>query len=146
MTTHATVARSQEVMAAIPALAELAGGIGDPMVRNLGTIGGSVANADPAACYPSAVLALNATIEAARAGSAGEGFAVVAAEVKDLARETAEATQRVAQQIAGIQASSRSVAAGIGETGRVIGELDVVQARIADVLARQEQMAAAYGR
>lgn len=50
MTTHATVARSKEVIDAIPALAELAGGIGDPMVRNLGTIGGSIANADPAAC------------------------------------------------------------------------------------------------
>lgn len=63
MTTHSAVARSKEVIAAIPALAELAGGIGDPMVRNLGTIGGSLANADPAACYPSAVLALDATIQ-----------------------------------------------------------------------------------
>ena len=63
MTTHATVARSKEVIAAIPALAELAGGIGDQMVRNMGTIGGSLANADPAACYPSAVLALDATIQ-----------------------------------------------------------------------------------
>ena len=66
MTTHAAVARSKEVMDAIPALAELAGGIGDPMVRNLGTIGGSVANADPAACYPSAVLALDATIKTSK--------------------------------------------------------------------------------
>ena len=63
MTNHATVARSREVIDAIPALAELAGGIGDQMVRNLGTIGGSLANADPAACYPSAVLALEATIQ-----------------------------------------------------------------------------------
>jgi aerobic carbon-monoxide dehydrogenase medium subunit len=66
MTTHATVARSAEVRNAIPALAELAGGIGDPMVRNRGTIGGSVANADPAACYPSALLGLGATIETNR--------------------------------------------------------------------------------
>ncbi len=63
MTTHDTVARSKELIGAIPALAELAGGIGDPMVRNLGTLGGSLANADPAACYPSAVLALDATIQ-----------------------------------------------------------------------------------
>lgn len=63
MTTHAAVARSREVIDAIPALAELAAGIGDQMVRNLGTIGGSLANADPAACYPSAVLALDATIQ-----------------------------------------------------------------------------------
>ncbi|MES2990660.1 MAG: xanthine dehydrogenase family protein subunit M [Pseudomonadota bacterium] len=62
MATHASVASNAEVQKANPALAELAGGIGDPMVRNMGTIGGSIANADPAACYPSAVLALNATI------------------------------------------------------------------------------------
>ncbi|HZH07946.1 MAG TPA: xanthine dehydrogenase family protein subunit M [Lautropia sp.] len=74
MTTHATVARSSEVIAAIPALAELAGSIGDPMVRNLGTIGGSVANADPAACYPSAVLALDATIQTNQRTLPAEGF------------------------------------------------------------------------
>ena len=62
MTTHADVARSVEVRNAIPALAVLAGGIGDPQVRNRGTIGGSVANSDPAADYPAAVLALGATI------------------------------------------------------------------------------------
>jgi carbon-monoxide dehydrogenase medium subunit len=62
MATHASVASNADVQKANPALAELAGGIGDPMVRNMGTIGGSIANADPAACYPSAVLALNATI------------------------------------------------------------------------------------
>lgn len=63
MVTHATVGSSAEVKKANPALAELAGGIGDPMVRNMGTIGGSIANADPAACYPAGVLALNATIQ-----------------------------------------------------------------------------------
>lgn len=63
MTTHASVAMSAEVHKAIPALAELAGGIGDQMVRNMGTIGGSVANADPAACYPAALLGLGATVQ-----------------------------------------------------------------------------------
>ena len=62
LTRHAAVATSAEVKAAIPALAELAGMIGDPAVRNKGTIGGSVANNDPAADYPSACLALGATI------------------------------------------------------------------------------------
>ena len=62
MVTHAAVGLSAEVRSANPALAVLAAGIGDPMVRNMGTIGGSIANADPAACYPTAVLALNATI------------------------------------------------------------------------------------
>lgn len=62
MTTHAEVANSAEVKEAIPALAELAELIGDPAVRHRGTIGGSVANNDPAADYPAACLALAATI------------------------------------------------------------------------------------
>ena len=61
-TTHAEVAASKEVGKSIPSLAVLAEGIGDPQVRNRGTIGGSIANNDPAADYPSACLALNATI------------------------------------------------------------------------------------
>jgi aerobic carbon-monoxide dehydrogenase medium subunit len=62
MVTHDAVARNADVRAAIPALAALAGGIGDPAVRNAGTIGGSVANNDPAADYPSALLALGASV------------------------------------------------------------------------------------
>lgn len=61
-TRHVEVERSAEVAAAIPALAALAGRIGDPQVRNKGTIGGSVANNDPSACYPSACMALDAVI------------------------------------------------------------------------------------
>ena len=61
-TKHAEVAKSKEVKKAIPSLAALAEGIGDPQVRNRGTIGGSIANNDPAADYPSACLALNAVI------------------------------------------------------------------------------------
>ena len=61
-TTHAEVARSKEVGKSISSLGILAEGIGDPQVRNRGTIGGSIANNDPAADYPSACLALNATI------------------------------------------------------------------------------------
>lgn len=63
MTTHATVAANADVAETIPALAKLAGGIGDPQVRHRGTIGGSLANNDPAADYPSAAMALNATIK-----------------------------------------------------------------------------------
>ncbi|HLX97434.1 MAG TPA: xanthine dehydrogenase family protein subunit M [Roseiarcus sp.] len=62
MTRHADVARDAVVQAAIPALAKLAAGIGDPHVRNRGTIGGSLANNDPSADYPAAALALGATI------------------------------------------------------------------------------------
>jgi hypothetical protein len=90
------------------------------------------------------LLALNATIEAARAGELGRGFAVVASEVKDLARETASATQRVSEQVAGIQNSSRSVSAGIHATSEVIGELDAVQARMGEVLEEQVEMAKAF--
>jgi methyl-accepting chemotaxis protein len=90
------------------------------------------------------LLALNATIEAARAGELGRGFAVVASEVKDLARETAAATKRVSDQIAGIQASSQSVSAGIHTTSSIVGELDAVQARIGDVLEEQVRMATAF--
>ena len=63
MTRHHDVASSATVQQAIPALAALAGGIGDPLVRNRGTIGGSIANADPAADYPSSILGLNASVE-----------------------------------------------------------------------------------
>lgn len=62
MTRHAAVAESADVQNSIPALAKLAGGIGDPHVRNRGTIGGSIANNDPAADYPAAVLGLGATV------------------------------------------------------------------------------------
>ena len=61
-TKHAEVASSKNIKKAIPSLAKLAGGIGDAQVRNRGTIGGSIANNDPSACYPSACMALNAII------------------------------------------------------------------------------------
>ncbi|OOG42856.1 xanthine dehydrogenase family protein subunit M [Polaromonas sp. A23] len=62
MTRHIDVSNSAELKAALPALAELAAHIGDRQVRAMGTLGGSVANNDPSACYPAAVLALGATI------------------------------------------------------------------------------------
>tara|TARA_B100000029_G_scaffold492148_1_gene553093 strand:+ start:56 stop:841 length:786 start_codon:yes stop_codon:yes gene_type:complete len=65
-TTHAEVANSKEVGKSISSLSLLADGIGDPQVRNRGTIGGSIANNDPAADYPSACLALNATIHTSK--------------------------------------------------------------------------------
>ena len=61
-TKHFDVANSKDVKKAIPSLAKLAGGIGDAQVRNRGTVGGSIANNDPSACYPSACMALNAII------------------------------------------------------------------------------------
>lgn len=74
MTTHATVAASRELQQAIPALADLAGRIGDRQVRNRGTLGGSLANNDPAACYPAAVLGLGATVHTDRRSIAADDF------------------------------------------------------------------------
>ncbi|QNP59362.1 FAD binding domain-containing protein [Paenacidovorax monticola] len=74
MTRHADVAESAEVRAAIPALAQLAAGIGDRQVRARGTLGGSVANNDPAACYPSAVLGLSATVVTTKRQIAADDF------------------------------------------------------------------------
>lgn len=74
MTPHADVAHSAEVKKAIPALAALADAIGDPQVRNRGTIGGSVANADPAADYPAALIALGATVVTNKRKIAADDF------------------------------------------------------------------------
>ena len=74
MTRHADVAASADVKGAIPALAALAGGIGDQAVRNRGTIGGSVANNDPAADYPAAVLGLGGTVKTTNREIAADDF------------------------------------------------------------------------
>jgi len=74
MTPHADVAASDIVASAIPALKHLAGGIGDPLVRNRGTIAGSIANADPAADYPSAILGLGAEVVTQRRAIPGDAF------------------------------------------------------------------------
>src|SRR5215203_4560149 len=74
MTRHAEVGASKDVQAAIPALASLAEGIGDRQVRNMGTIGGSIANNDPASDYPGAVVALNATVNTNKRKIAADDF------------------------------------------------------------------------
>ena len=71
---HAQVAASDAVRRTLPALAHLAGRIGDPQVRNRGTLGGALANSDPAADYPAAVLALNARIHTDRREIAGDDY------------------------------------------------------------------------
>lgn len=74
MSRHLDVANSDDVKTAFPALADLASRIGDRQVRAMGTIGGSVANNDPAACYPSAVLGANATVVTSRREIAADDF------------------------------------------------------------------------
>ena len=125
----AAVARTATLTAEVDALASASAAISDVIE----IISGIAAQTN--------LLALNATIEAARAGEVGRGFAVVAGEVKELARETAAATERVAEQVRTIQASSVAVSAGIHETSEIISRMDVVQSRIAEVLVQQAAMA-----
>ena len=152
-----SAANAHELLTTIARLREAAneaGHVAENAVAQASTMTGDVVALDEASAAVGEViriisgiadqtnlLALNATIEAARAGEVGKGFAVVASEVKDLARETAKATQRVADQIAGIQSSSKAVGEGIRTTGEIIGRLDEVQTRIGEVLGEQERMA-----
>lgn len=83
------------------------------------------------------LLALNATIEAARAGDAGKGFAVVANEVKELAKETARATEDIGQKIEAIQSDTQGAVAAISEIAEVIGRINDIQTTIASAVEEQ---------
>ncbi|MCP3994102.1 MAG: methyl-accepting chemotaxis protein [bacterium] len=83
------------------------------------------------------LLALNATIEAARAGEAGKGFAVVATEVKELAKQTAEATEDIRRRIEGIQGSTNEAVNSIGEISKAISEVNDVSTSIASAVEEQ---------
>ena len=83
------------------------------------------------------LLALNATIEAARAGEAGKGFAVVANEVKELAKETAKATEDISRKIEAIQTDTKGAVAAIGQIGSVIVQINDIQNTIASAVEEQ---------
>ncbi|MGY1702129.1 methyl-accepting chemotaxis protein [Geodermatophilus sp. SYSU D00766] len=83
------------------------------------------------------LLALNATIEAARAGEAGKGFAVVASEVKELAQETARATEDISRRVEAIQADTAGAVEAISRISSVIGEINDFQATIAAAVEEQ---------
>ena len=92
------------------------------------------------------LLALNATIEAARVGEAGKGFAVVANEVKELARETARATEDISRKIEAIQTDSRNVVAAISEIGSIINQINDIQGTIASAVEEQTLTTREIGR
>ncbi|MEO0321818.1 MAG: methyl-accepting chemotaxis protein [Myxococcota bacterium] len=85
------------------------------------------------------LLALNATIEAARAGSAGKGFAVVASEVKELAKETAAATEKIGQRIETIQRDTAGAVEAIEAFGGLVDQVNAIQSTIADTVAEQRR-------
>ncbi|WP_440899362.1 methyl-accepting chemotaxis protein [Actinosynnema sp.] len=92
------------------------------------------------------LLALNATIEAARAGDAGKGFAVVANEVKDLAQETAKATEDISRRVELIQADTSNAVSAIGEIGEIISQINSFQLTIASAVEEQTATTAEMNR
>jgi methyl-accepting chemotaxis protein len=92
------------------------------------------------------LLALNATIEAARAGDAGKGFAVVAGEVKELAKQTAQATEDISARIEAIQTDARDAAGAIGEITSVVGRINEISSTIATAVEEQSATTAELSR
>ena len=121
----AAVKQAETTDARINTLAEAAGRIGD------------VVKLITAIAEQTNLLALNATIEAARAGEAGKGFAVVAQEVKQLAAQTAKATEEIIAQIKGMQSSTQDSVAAIKEISSTIGRISEIAATIAAAVEEQ---------
>ncbi len=123
--TAGAVSRAQDASGQVEELGEAANAIGT-VVETITEISEQVN-----------LLALNATIEAARAGEAGKGFAVVANEIKELARQTADATGEIKTRIEGIQVSTDGTVAGIGSISDVVTDINEIVATIATAVEEQ---------
>lgn len=128
------VAAGSETRATIEALNEQVGRIG------------AVADMIGEIAAKTNLLALNATIEAARAGEAGKGFAVVANEVKELAKETAKATEEIGQKIEAIQGDSKAAVNAIGEVSTIINQINDLSNTIASAVEEQTATTNEIGR
>jgi methyl-accepting chemotaxis protein len=134
------IARNTQEAADVAQRAVRSAGAADQAVQKLGSSGlqiGNVVRVITAIAEQTNLLALNATIEAARAGEAGKGFAVVANEVKELARETARATEDIGRRIDAIQSDTREAVQAIGEITRVIDRISEIQTTVATAVEQQ---------
>jgi len=126
---------AQRAVEGVSATAEQMTGLSEA-VREIGDVVGLINDI----ASQTNLLALNATIEAARAGEAGKGFAVVANEVKNLASQTARATEDIARQVAAVQVSTQSMSDSIGGVFETIRAMDQASSAIAGAVEEQEAM------
>ncbi|HVP66317.1 MAG TPA: globin-coupled sensor protein [Anaeromyxobacteraceae bacterium] len=134
------IARSAAEAARVAMAAVDAAGATNATVQKLGVSGaeiGKVVKVITSIAAQTKLLAINATIEAARAGDAGKGFAVVANEVKELAKETARATEEIGQRIEAIQVDTRDAVQAIAQIGAVIKQINEHQSTIAAAVEEQ---------
>ncbi|GAB1693518.1 methyl-accepting chemotaxis protein [Krasilnikovia sp. M28-CT-15] len=143
------ISKSASEVAAVAADAVAAADSAGARIQRLSTSSseiGAVVQAINAIAEQTNLLALNATIEAARAGEAGKGFAVVAGEVKDLAQETARATEDIAARVRAIQEDSDGTVHTIGEFQGVLGRINDYVTMIAAAVEEQNATTASMSR